>query len=96
MSSSMTSIDITNMPDLLDLVAEVETTKKPRVLKRDDKVVAVLSPAVQKDQDAPGHAKADYQKSLAAIGSWSDLNPDELIAKIYRWREEGSRQANRP
>ena len=92
----MTPIDITNMPDLLDLVAEVETTKKPRVLKRDDKVVAVLSPAVQKDQDAPAHAKADYQKSLAAIGSWSDLNPDELIDKIYRWREEGSRQTNRP
>jgi hypothetical protein len=96
MSSSMTPIDISNMPDLLDLVAEVETTKKPRELKRDDKVVAVLSPAVQKEQDASEHTKADYQKSLAAIGSWSDLNPDELIAKIYRWREEGSRQANRP
>ena len=96
MSSPMTPIDISNMPDLLDLVTEVETTKKPRELKRNDKVVAVLSPAVQKEQDAPGPTKADYQKSLAAIGSWSDLNPDELIAKIYRWREEGSRHANRP
>jgi hypothetical protein len=96
MNNPITAIDISNMPDLLDLVAEVETTKIPRELKRDDKVVAVLSPAVQKGQDAPGQTKADYQKSLAAIGSWSDLNPDELMAKIYRWREEGSRQANHP
>jgi hypothetical protein len=51
---------------------------------------------VQKEQDAPGHTQADYQKSLSAIGSWSDLNPDELNAKIYRWREEGSQHENRP
>ncbi len=73
----MTPIDISNMPDLLDLVAEVETTKKPREFKWDDKVVAVLSPAVQEEQDAAGPTKADYQKSLAAIGSWSDLNPGQ-------------------
>ena len=44
MSSNLTPIDISNMPDLLDLVEEVKVTKKPRELKRDDKVVAVLSP----------------------------------------------------
>ena len=41
------------MPDLLDLVEEVEATKTPRELRRDDKVVAVLSPVVQKQKDAP-------------------------------------------
>ena len=40
------------MPELLDLVEEVEATKTPRALKRDDKVVAVLSPVVQKKKDA--------------------------------------------
>jgi hypothetical protein len=58
-------------------------------------VVAVLSPIVQPDTESP-NAPADFQKSLAAIGSWSDVDADELIAKIHRWREEGSRPATRP
>ena len=52
MSSNTTPIDISNMPELLDLVHEVEETKTPRELKRDNKVVAVLSPVVQKQNDA--------------------------------------------
>ena len=96
MRSNLTPIDISHMPDLLDLVEEVEATKKPRELKRDDKVVAVLSPVVQKEKDAPKPTNATWQKSLAAIGSWSDIDADKAIADIYKWREEGSRPANRP
>ena len=29
------------------------------------------------------------------VGSWSDIDTDELVANIYRWREEGSRPAGR-
>lgn len=29
-------------------------------------------------------------------GMWSDIDADELIADIHRWREEGSRPADRP
>jgi hypothetical protein len=47
MSNILAPVDISNMPELLDLVEEVEATKTPRELKRDDKVVAVLSPVVQ-------------------------------------------------
>jgi hypothetical protein len=96
MSSILTPIDISNMPELIDLVEEVEATKKPRELKRDDKVVAILSPVVQKEKDAARPATADWQKSLAAVGSWSDLDPDKIIEDIYRWRKEGSRPATRP
>ena len=96
MSSTLTPIDISSMPDLLDLVEEVEATKKPRELKRDDKVVAVLSPVVQKEKAAPIRKSAAWQKSLAAIGSWSDIDMDKAIADIYKWREEGSRPVNRP
>ena len=53
MSSNPTPIGISNIPELLDLVKEVEATKTPRELKRDNKVVAVLSPVVQKQKDAP-------------------------------------------
>jgi hypothetical protein len=83
MSSNLTPIDISNMPDLLDLVEEVEATKTPRALKRDDKVVAVLSPVVQKEKDAPRPVNAAWQKSLAAIGSWSDLDPDKLTLQRH-------------
>ncbi len=91
MSSTLTPIDIRHYPELLRLVEEVAATKTPRELRRDDKTVAVLMPV------EPGtQAKTVYEASLAAIGSWSDLNADELIANIHRWRKEGSRPATRP
>ena len=79
------------MPDLVRLAEEVAITKKPRELKRDNQTVAVLTPVAPAKK-----AKTVYKASLAAIGSWSDLDADELIANIYRWRKEGSRPASRP
>ena len=90
----MQPIDISKMPDLLNLVEEVEATKEPRELKRDNKIVAVLSPFVGWEVYKPN--PEDLQSSLAAIGSWSDLDADELIAKIHEWRHEGTRPATRP
>ena len=88
MSSNLTPIDISNIPELLDLVEEVAATKKPRELLRDNKPVALLTPIVKN--------KAKWEDIKATFGSWSDLDADELIANIHRWREEGSRPANRP
>jgi len=88
MSSNLSPIDISKMPDLLDLVEEVEATKKPRELRRDNKPVALLTPIYEN--------KEKWKKIKAAFGSWSDLDAEELIANIYRWREEGSRPATRP
>ena len=90
-----TPIDITNMPDLARIVEEVEATKKPRELRRDNKIVAMLTPPPPSKKKET-KATADYEASLAALGGWSDLNADELIATIHRWRSEGSRPANRP
>ena len=74
---------------------EVEETKKPRELKRDNKVVAVISPVLENEKNA-SHATAAYKKSLAAIGSWSDLDADELVKNIAQWRNDGSRPPTRP
>ncbi|MGH2530810.1 MAG: hypothetical protein ACRDJW_00760 [Thermomicrobiales bacterium] len=41
----------------------------------------------------PEKAKAGI---LAAAGSWSDVDTEQMIADIYRWREEGSRPADPP
>ena len=91
MSNTLTPIDISTMPDLARIAEEVATTKKPRELKRDNQTVAVLMPIAPAKK-----AKTVYEASLAAIGSWSDLDADELIATIHRWRQEGSRPATRP
>ena len=44
MEAHPTPIDISTMPDLVQIVEEVAATKKPRELKRDNKIVAVLMP----------------------------------------------------
>ena len=59
------------MPELLDLVEEVKATKTPRELKRDDKVVAVLSPVVQKKKDAA--------RPKAAASTGSESTGDSLL-----------------
>ena len=88
MSNNLIPIDISNMPELLDLVEEVEATKTPRELKRDDKVVAVLSPVVQKEKEAPRPKTAsptgqestgDSLLRLAAIGG---KGPADLSTRI--------------
>ena len=89
MSNTLTPIDIRHYPELLRLVEEVAITKKPRELKRDNTIVAVLSPAIAENTEK-------WNKIRATFGSWSDLDADELIATIHRWRQEGSRPATRP
>ncbi len=100
MSTNLTSIEITTVKpsDLFRIVEEVKTTKTPRILKRDSEPVAMLMPvgATIKPTKKPAPTKADYDASLAAIGSWRDLDADALIAHVYHAREEGSRPATRP
>ena len=50
-----------------NLVEEVEATKTPRALKRDDKVVDVLSPVVQKKK-ANQESTGDALLRLAKLG----------------------------
>ena len=82
MSSNLTPIDISNMPELLDLVEEVEATKTPRALKRDDKVVAVLSPVVQKKK-AHQESTGDALLRLAKLGEKLQLKaPADVSSRI--------------
>ena len=77
------------MPELARLVEEVAATQQPRELKRDNTIVAILSPAIAKNTEK-------WKTIRATFGSWSDLDTDELIANIHRWRQEESRPATRP
>ena len=71
------------MPELVHLVEEVATTKKPRALKRDDKIVAILTPTEQ-----PATTTL-----LDFFGSWKDVDTDRLKEDIYADR---TRNAQNP
>ena len=71
------------MPELVRIVEEVETTKKPRELQKDDKIVAILNP-VEKHQPN----QQAIEETLALAGSWRDLDFDDMIEELDRIRHE--------
>lgn len=88
-----TPIDITNIPELVRIAEEVEATKTPRELKRENKTVAVIVPATKaKSKKKREKTKADYEAFKAAAGSWKDVDTDRLITNIYEVR----RRSNKP
>lgn len=92
--SHPTAIDISNMPELVRIAEEVDATKTPRELKRENKTVAVIMPVAIKDRTKKGRVKtkADYEAFKSAAGGWKDIDTDKLIANIYASR----RRSNRP
>ena len=78
--SQPTPIDITNMPDLVRIAEEVEATNKPRVLKRDNTPIAILTP-VKKNHANQAKSKA-VQEALALAGAWRDLPSDQMEEEL--------------
>jgi len=73
-------IDITNIPELVRIAEEVEASKKPRLLKRDNMPLALLTPVEQK----PSHqAKSKaIKETLALAGAWGERDWDEVEAEL--------------
>ena len=94
MQKEIEHIDISNVPELLRIAEEVQTTRQPRILTRDSEDVAVLmpvTPSLQR-QAKRERTKADYEAFLSAAGSWKGLvDPDKLIADIYESRRLSSK-----
>ena len=81
------------MPDLVRIAEEVEATKTPRELLRENKPVAVIMPArkapAKKKQEK---TKTDYEAFLSAAGGWKDLVDTEKLKKdIYESRNISTR-----
>jgi len=73
------------MPDLMRIAEEVEATKKPRILTRHKKTIAVVMPV----EPAPLPKKQEaIEETLALAGSWSDLDWDEMEKSLDRIRHE--------
>jgi hypothetical protein len=87
-----TPIDITNMPDLVKIAEEVEATKTPRELRRENKTVAVIMPARSaRARKQRGNTKEDYDAFFAAFGSWQDVDTDTLNQNIAEQRKRSNR-----
>ncbi len=92
MASELAPIDISSMPDLARLADEVRSTKKSRVLRRNNEDVALLVPATPaKRRRAKAVSPADDAAFLASAGSWKDVDTDALLTDIYE-----SRRSSRP
>src|SRR5437868_6722347 len=81
------SIDITNIPDLLRLAEEVQATKKPRLLKRGDEGVAMLTPL----EPAAPMARSQFRDLAHRLaGSLADVDIPgwETSEAAERWVEE--------
>ena len=77
-------IDISNIPELVRIAEEVEATKKPRVLKRNNTPIAILAP-VKKNHANQAKRKA-VQETLALAGAWKDLPSDQMEEELDRIR----------
>ena len=70
------------MPDLVRLAEEVARTGTPRVLRRGDEEVAVLSPAKARRRfKVKRITEEDIAASLATAGSWKDLVDTEQLKR---------------
>ena len=96
MSRYVIPVDISNMPDLLELVEEVEATNSPCELRRDNQPVAVLIPITE---DKGLHASRSQRSEttgeallrLATLGEKLRVKaPPDLSSRIddYLYGEE--------
>jgi hypothetical protein len=75
-------IDISTMPELARLADEVARTGTPRVLKRGDEDIAILSPARPKRRlKGKRVTQADIDAALSVVGSWKDLEAAETLKR---------------
>lgn len=94
MAKEIKHIDVSRWPELLGIIEEVHSTRKPRLLKRDDEVLAILMPVKppSKQSTKRPKTKADYEAFLSSAGSWKGIvDTDKLITDIYESRRASSR-----
>lgn len=72
---------------------------RPLVLIKGRERFRVTRESIEESSNDPW-TKYDPEKLMegvrAAAGAWADVDTEALKENIYRWREEGSRPADRP
>ena len=97
MSRHIIPIDASNFPDLLKVAEEVNTTKTPRLIKRNGATLALLLPTGQKTahpQKRDIWTHYDPEKVRAALhqskGALQGVNREELLSELAEQRRQES------
>jgi hypothetical protein len=93
MAKELKRIDISAVPELLNIAEEVRRTKEPRLLRRASEDMAILMPikTIHKRRTSVAKSKADIEAFRSAAGSWADVDTDKLVEEIYESRRHSSR-----
>ena len=97
MTSDLTPLDITSMPELAQLADEVARTGRRRVLRRGPRAVAMLTPVPRDDQTDiwSGYDPDRVRAALhASIGLLAGVDTEQLKADLRAQRAQDS--AGRP
>jgi hypothetical protein len=84
------SFDLSTSPEVLRLAEEVHASGKPRTLRSNGEVLAVLlpfsgrGPRSLKKRELSAQDVDDFR---AAAGSWSDIDVDQFMADVYTARD---------
>ena len=68
------------MPDLVRLTKQVEITRTPLALKKENKIVAVLTPMEQSTSEQA--KKKAIAEVLALAGAWGERDWNEVEAEL--------------
>ena len=87
MSSNLTPIDISNMPDLVRIVEDMKHTKEPRLLKKGGAPVAMLVPMAtaserHKTIDAFDFKSLDEVKDSLLEAGYPDAEVQDMIESM--------------
>src|ERR1700730_9161958 len=96
MNNSITPTDITNIPELRRIVAEMKTAKQPRLLKENSETVAMLMPLGTtleentKDIWAGYHQGKAQQALQQSTGTLEGVNREKLLHDLAHERTQES------
>lgn len=95
MTSAARVIAVTSESEIDELLDEAE--RAPILLEREGVLYRLARANTEPDDIWANYDPEAVRKALdETVGSWADLDADQLIADIYRWRAEGSRPIDRP
>ena len=90
----MKSVDVRDVPELLDLAREVQVTEEPRVLRYGEEDLAIVMPIARATKRRSKHTTPLLAREavLAAAGGWKDL----IDAERLKEQLAASRGSDRP
>jgi hypothetical protein len=82
MAQTRIVVDITDNAELRQVVDDAIAARQPIILRIDDVEVAALEPLVLPSDDPDADLEADFADFASTFGAWSDIDGEELKARI--------------